>query len=408
MKFFDFYNLFKIIVNEDNLKLILLCIIFIISKKLEPYYLYIHPFYLPHKKTILSIDKSKKQILKSGRKYLDKCLKFKKYLKFKYIKQPQASVIVPLFNCEKTIASSLNSIQFQNITKIEIILINDFSTDNTSEIIKKFKEKDHRIIIIENHKNMGALYSRSIASLISKGYYIFNLDNDDLFFDKDVLDYIYKRANNEYLDIVGFLTVNLWNYTAEIKRMKNIYTIQYPEELYLEQPELGIWMIKFKGKFLVHNNMIWDKCIKSSIYKKAVDLLGIQRYSNYLSWAEDTCINYMIFNLAQNFKYVYKYGVLHFKSNFTSSLTQSIDTKLFGEIFFLDLIYDFSRNNTDDKNFIVGQAFYIYNRYNIRKFNNTSNCYYLKFVLNKIMNCSYLCKLNRRKIKKVFYSFFSD
>ena len=98
--------------------------------------------------------------------------KFKKYLKFKYIKQPQVSVIVPLFNCEKTIASSLNSIQFQNITKIEIILINDFSTDNTSEIIKKFKEKDHRIIIIENHKNMGALYSRSIASLISKGYYI--------------------------------------------------------------------------------------------------------------------------------------------------------------------------------------------------------------------------------------------
>ena len=229
-----------------------------------------------------------------------------------------------------------------------------------------------------------------------------------MFFDKDVLDYIYKRANNEYLDIVGFLTVNLWNYTAEIKRMKNIYTIQYPEELYLEQPELGIWMIKFKGKFLVHNNMIWDKCIKSSIYKKAVDLLGIQRYSNYLSWAEDTCINYMIFNLAQNFKYVYKYGVLHFKSNFTSSLTQSIDTKIFGEIFFLELIYDFSRNNTDDKNFIIGQAFYIYNRYNIRKFNNTSNCYYLKFVLNKIMNCSYLCKLNRRKIKKVFYSFFSD
>ena len=173
MKFFDFYNLFKIIVNEDNLKLILLCIIFIISKKLESNYLNIHPFYLPHKKTILSIDKSKKQILKSGRKYLDKCLKFKKHLKFKYIKQPQVSVIVPLFNCEKTIASSLNSIQFQNITKIEIILINDFSTDNTSEIIKKFKEKDHRIIIIENHKNMGALYSRSIASLISKGYYIY-------------------------------------------------------------------------------------------------------------------------------------------------------------------------------------------------------------------------------------------
>ena len=96
---------------------------------------------------------------------------------------------------------------------------------------------------------MGTLYSRPIASLISKGYYIFNLDKDGLFFGKNVLDYIYKRANNEYLDIVGFLTVNLWNYTAEIKRMKNFYTIKYPEELYFEQPELGSWMIKFKGKF---------------------------------------------------------------------------------------------------------------------------------------------------------------
>ena len=114
----------------------------------------------------------------------------------------------------------------------------------------------------------------------------------------------------------------------------------------------------------------------------------------------------MIFNLAQNFKYVYKYGILHFKSNFTSSFTQSVDTKLFGEIFFLDLIYDYSRNNTDDKNFIIGQAFYIYNRYNITKFDNTSNYYHLKFVLHKTTNCRYLSKLFRRKIKQVFHTFF--
>lgn len=50
--------------------------------------------------------------------------------------------------------------------------------------------------------------------------------------------------------------------------MKDIYTYLYPEEMYIEQPELGSWMIKFKGNFLVHNNMIWDKCIKSLIFKK--------------------------------------------------------------------------------------------------------------------------------------------
>ena len=70
-------------------------------------------------------------------------------------------------------------------------------------------------------------------------------------------------------------------------------------------------MIKFKGKYLVHNNMIWDKCIKSSIYKEAVNLMGFGRYSNYLSWAEDTIIIFIIFNLAKSFKYIYIYTVYY-------------------------------------------------------------------------------------------------
>ena len=390
----------------DLIKLTIFWSLLIIDKKLYPYLFNIHPFYLPNKKTILSIDKSKKKELKKGRIYLDKCLRENNHKKFKYIKQPEASVIIPLYNCESTIKPALCSIQYQNMSNIEIILINDYSTDNTSEIIKNVQKYDHRIQIINNNKNMGALYSRSIAVLISKGEYIFGLDNDDMYFYHDVFDYIYKRGKNENLDIINFLTVNLWNYTALVKKMKNIYTYMYPEELYIEQPELGTWMIKFKGNFLVHNNMIWDKCIKSSLYKKAVNLFGYHRYSKFLIWAEDASINFVIFNLAKNFKYVYKYGILHYKSNLTASLTQSIDIRIYGEIFFLDVIYDFSRNNTEDKNLIVGQAKYIHDKYNITKFSNDSNSFYLKSVLNKIINCKYLNKLNNRKLKKLFGSFF--
>jgi TRAP-type mannitol/chloroaromatic compound transport system permease small subunit len=101
--------------------------------------------------------------------------------------------------------------------------------------------------------------------------------------------------------------------------------------------------------------------------------MGYNRYSNYLSWAEDTSILFIIFNLAKSFKYIYKYGILHFKGNITSSLTQSIDTKIFGEIFFLDILYTFSKNNNEDKNLIVGQTCYIYNRYNMSSYLNISN-----------------------------------
>ena len=83
---------------------------------------------------------SKIKILTNGRKYLDKCLNFSFRKKFKYNKKPITSVIIPLFNCEKTIKPALHSIQFQNMPRIEIILVNDFSTDNTLiyEINNKF------------------------------------------------------------------------------------------------------------------------------------------------------------------------------------------------------------------------------------------------------------------------------
>lgn len=85
---------------------------------------------------------------------------------------------------------------------------------------------------------MGTLYSRSIGALISKGEYIFSLDNDDMYFDYDLFDYVYKKGKKENLDIIHFLTINVLNYTDDIYRMKNIFTYLYPEELYLEQPEL--------------------------------------------------------------------------------------------------------------------------------------------------------------------------
>ena len=387
-------------------QLTIFCNLVIINKKLKIHPKRVHPFYKSYRNSILADDESKRDILIKGRNFLDKCIYFTQKEICKYVDKPKVTMIIPLYNCELTIESAIHSIQYQNMTDIEIILINDFSTDNTSKIIKNIQKNDHRITIIKNHKNMGTLYSRSIGALIAKGEYIFSLDNDDLYFDYDVIDNIYKRGKKECLDIIHFLTVNIYNYTEEIMRMKNIYTFQYPDELYLEQPELGLWMIKFNGKFLVHNNMIWDKCIKTSIYKKAINHLGIQRFSKFLSWAEDTSINFVIFNLANNFKYVHKYGIAHFKGKSTASTTQSVHSRIFGDIFFLDIIYAFSKNNYECKNLIVGQAVYIYHRYPFSRFINDSNYFYLKSVLNKIIKCKYLNKLNRRKINRLFKSFF--
>ena len=145
----------------------------IINRKFFLYKLYLHPFYLPNKRPILSINKTKEETLKKGRQFLDKCLKFQSNYRYKYIKQPKATVIIPLYNCEETIKPAIHSIQYQNLTQLEIILINDYSKDNTYNIIKNIQKYDQRIKIINNNRNMGALYSRSIAALMSKGEYVF-------------------------------------------------------------------------------------------------------------------------------------------------------------------------------------------------------------------------------------------
>ena len=398
MKYFNFNDLIKI-------NIILNLIIF--DKKLSISNFHIHPFYSPFRRTILSVDKSKNQTLQDGRNFLDKCLNLSNHQKYNLFENPKVTAIIPLFNCEKTIEQALHSIQYQNISNFEIILVNDFSKDNTYEIIKNIKKDDQRIIIINNHRNMGTLYSRSIASLIANGEYIFSLDNDDLFFYYDVFDYIYKKAKKDDLDIIGFLAINIRNYTADITRMIDLYTYQFPDEFYLEQPELGIWMIKFNNKFLIHNNMIWDKCIKTLIYKKAVNLLGFKRYSKFLSWAEDTSINYVLLKTAKSFKYIYKYGVAHFVGRNTASNTQPIELKIFGELFLLDIIFDFSGNNIEEKNLLIDQALYIYKGYKIKRYINNTNSNYLKSILKKIFNCKYTSKLNKRKIKKLFITFFN-
>ena len=103
-------------------------------------------------------------------------------------------MVIPVYDAGDKISKSVISAQNQNVANIEIILVNDASNNETYNIIKKLEKEDPRILLINNKKNMGTLYSRCIGALKSNGKYIFPLDNDDLFFDEDVLDVASKIA----------------------------------------------------------------------------------------------------------------------------------------------------------------------------------------------------------------------
>ena len=94
------------------------------------------------------------------------------------LNNPLVSVIIPVFNAEKTIASTISSALFQTYDNFEIILVNDKSTDNTLKILKDTNDK--RLRIINLRKNSGAAKARNTGISAAKGDFIAFLDADDL------------------------------------------------------------------------------------------------------------------------------------------------------------------------------------------------------------------------------------
>jgi teichuronic acid biosynthesis glycosyltransferase TuaG len=90
------------------------------------------------------------------------------------------SVIMPAYNAEKTINKAIDSVISQTYKNLELIVINDKSTDLTGEILKSYEKKDSRIHVLNNDINSGVSYSRNRGIEYARGKYIAFLDSDDI------------------------------------------------------------------------------------------------------------------------------------------------------------------------------------------------------------------------------------
>jgi glycosyltransferase involved in cell wall biosynthesis len=106
--------------------------------------------------------------------------KIKKIMKNNNYDNPKVSFIVSVFNKENYLDSLITSMQLQYLKEIEMIFVDDFSSDKSVKIIDNFRKNDKRIILINNKKNMGSLYSRAIGGNIAKGEYFIFFDSDDI------------------------------------------------------------------------------------------------------------------------------------------------------------------------------------------------------------------------------------
>lgn len=95
------------------------------------------------------------------------------------INTPFVTVIMPVYNCEQYISSSINSILDQSYANFEFIIVDDASTDRTTNLLSKIKKRDKRIILVKNKKNEGVTKSLNRAVKKAKGKYILRMDADD-------------------------------------------------------------------------------------------------------------------------------------------------------------------------------------------------------------------------------------
>lgn len=112
------------------------------------------------------------------------------------------SIIVPIYNVEKYLNKCFESLISQTLKDIEIIAINDGSTDSSYEIAKEYAKK-HKNILLFNNENHGLSYTRNYGLKKAKGKYIMFVDSDD-FLDQDCCEKLYTFAENKKADIVCF------------------------------------------------------------------------------------------------------------------------------------------------------------------------------------------------------------
>ena len=145
-------------------------------------------------------------------------------------KQPNISIISPIYNREKYISKYIRSIQIQNFYNIELIIVDDNSNDNSIKLIENYGKKDNRIILIKNKKNKGTLISRNLGVLYSKGKYLILPDPDDII-SKNILNICYKYAVKYNLEIIRFNIYNgngrliFGNLYNQLEKKTNLSTI---------------------------------------------------------------------------------------------------------------------------------------------------------------------------------------
>ncbi|MBQ6144122.1 MAG: glycosyltransferase [Clostridia bacterium] len=182
---------------------------------------------------------------------------------------PKVSAVVPVYNSAEYLPQCLESIINQSLNDIEIICVNDGSTDNSLDILKEYKNKDPRVVIVDK-PNGGVSSARNAGLKAAKGKYVEFIDSDDLI-NVETFKNLFEEAEACDADIVTF-EKTWFNKNAEPNiNQKPEYDIKDTEHYVHDESEnpferdLNCNVIHdkfYKREFLINNNLFFDERVK--------------------------------------------------------------------------------------------------------------------------------------------------
>lgn len=205
---------------------------------------------------------------------------------------PKVSIIIPTYNVEMYLKECLDSAINQTIEDIEILCVDDCSTDNSLKILNDYAKKDSRIHVIALDKNSKQGYARNRALDIAKGEFIVFVDADD-YLAPDAVEDLLLAANNSNADIVVAKTSNFTKSSKYDEMCKNF-------EIYCNKRTKNTGCYNFNGEFMAYRSGPVAKLFKKSI----IDKFNIRFPQNIIN--EDEAFHWAYFSHINNVYFLNK------------------------------------------------------------------------------------------------------
>lgn len=278
----------------------------------------------------------------------------------KSISDPLITVIISIYNSEKTIKTAIRSVQNQNFRDIEILLIDDCSKDSSLSVIKQLQQEDLRIRIIRNKVNRGPLFSKSIAALNSRGKYTLLLDSDDLFVNENLFNICYNEAKNNNIDIIEFSGFENNNKLLKVNGKLPaipLYLKYKKNNVIVRQPKLSNYAFyKDKGRFKQIDGYLWGKLIKATIYTNSLKIISRQIYYQNLNYGDDRLVNFILLKVANSFKFLEIYGIIYYYNRYSITKSFKKYKNCYDDLRYIKFLYD-STKSSDESEMAVYEIF---------------------------------------------------